>query len=108
MTSSSRFTAAVVQASAALFDTPASLEKLADLASDAAGQGANLVLFPEAFIGGYPKGMDFGARLGGRTPAGRDDFLAYFNGAIADDGPEAARIGDDGWFTVRFNVMTLS
>ncbi len=93
MTSSSRFTAAVVQASSVLFDTPATLEKLGDLAFDAAGQGANLALFPEAFIGGYPKGMDFGARLGGRTPAGRDDFLAYFNGAITDNGPEVARIG---------------
>jgi nitrilase len=93
MTPSSRFTAAVVQAGSVLFDTPATLEKLGDLASDAAGQGANLVLFPEAFIGGYPKGMDFGARLGGRTPAGRDDFLTYFNGAITDNGPEVARIG---------------
>ena len=88
-----RFTAAAVQAGSILFDTPRTLDKLGDLTADAARQGASLVLFPEAFIGGYPKGMDFGARFGGRTPAGRDDFLAYFNGAIADGGPEMARIG---------------
>jgi nitrilase len=92
MTQSSRFTAAVVQAGSILFDTPRTLEKLSDLAADAAGKGANLVLFPEAFIGGYPKGMDFGARLGGRTPAGRDEFLTYYEGAIEVPGPECDRI----------------
>ena len=56
--------AAVVQAAPVLFDTPRTLEKLVDLTSDAARRGANLVVFPEAFVGGYPKGLDFGARLG--------------------------------------------
>ena len=46
--------AAVVQAASVLFDTPKSLQKLADLTADAAGRGAELVVFPEAFIGGYP------------------------------------------------------
>ena len=50
---------AVIQAATCLFDTPATLEKLARLAGEAAAQGAKLVLFPEAFVGGYPKGMDF-------------------------------------------------
>jgi len=44
---------AVVQAAPVLFDTPKSLQKCADFASDAAKQGAELVVFPEAFIGGY-------------------------------------------------------
>jgi nitrilase len=92
MTASSRFTAAVVQAGSILFDTKRTLEKLGDLAADAAGKGAHLVLFPEAFIGGYPKSMDFGARLGGRTPQGRDEFLTYYNGAIEVPGPECDRI----------------
>jgi predicted amidohydrolase len=56
--------AAVVQAAPILFDTSRTLEKLADLTHDASAQGADLVVFPEAFIGGYPKGLDFGARLG--------------------------------------------
>jgi nitrilase len=67
-------TAAVVQAAPFLFDTPRTLEKLVDLTSDAARRGANLVVFPEAFVGGYPKGLDFGARLGIRLPEGREDF----------------------------------
>ena len=88
------FKAAVVQAGSVLFDTPRSLDKLADLTADAARQGAKLVVFPEAFIGGYPKGLDFGARLGTRSAEGRDDYRRYFDGAIAEGGPEAARIAE--------------
>lgn len=85
-------TAAVVQASPVMFDTPRTLEKLADLTSDAAGRGANLVVFPEAFVGGYPKGLDFGARLGMRLPEGREDFRRYFEAAIDVPGPATEAI----------------
>ena len=52
--------AAVVEAASGLFDTSKSLQKLADFSAEAAKQSAELVVFPEAFIGGYPKGHDFG------------------------------------------------
>lgn len=86
--------AAVVQASPVLFDTPKTLSKLAELARDAAGKGAELVVFPEAFVGGYPKGLDFGARLGTRSAEGREDFRRYFESAIDLPGPEATRLGE--------------
>jgi nitrilase len=85
--------AAVVQAAPVLFDTPRSLEKLADLASDAAGQGAELVVFPEAFIGGYLKGHDFGVSLGIRTPEGREEFRRLYASAIAVPGSACDFIG---------------
>ena len=85
--------AAVVQAAPIVFDTPRTLTKLVDLTRDAAGQGADIVVFPEAFVGGYPKGLDFGARLGMRSPEGRNDFLRYFESAIAVPGPETDLIG---------------
>ncbi len=88
------FKAAVVQAGSILYDTAASLRKLADLTADAARQGAELVVFPEAFVGGYPKGLDFGARLGSRSAEGREEFRRYFEGAIETGGPEAAAIGE--------------
>jgi nitrilase len=84
--------AAVVQAGSICFDTRASLKKLGDFASDAAGQGAELAVFPEAFIGGYPKGADFGTRVGSRTDDGRDWFRRYFDAAIALPGPELEQI----------------
>lgn len=85
---------AVVQAGSVLFDTPATIDKLASLARDAQAGGADLAVFPEAFVGGYPKGMDFGARVGSRTDAGRDGFKRYSDSAIAVPGPETERIGD--------------
>jgi nitrilase len=84
---------AVVQAGSAMFDTPKTLERMQALCEAAAGKGAQLVLFPEAYIGGYPKGLDFGARIGSRTPAGRDDFLRYANGAIEVPGPVTRVLG---------------
>ncbi len=85
---------AVVQAGTVLFDTPATILKLARLAAEAAAGGAKLALFPEAFVGGYPKGMDFGARLGSRSDAGRDDFARYHAAAISVPGMETAAIGE--------------
>ena len=86
--------AAVVQAGPVLFDTPKTMVKLAGLAREAADKGADLVVFPEAFVGGYPKGIDFGARLGMRSPEGREDFRRYYESAIDLPGPEAARLGE--------------
>jgi nitrilase len=83
---------AVVQAGSILFDTEASLAKAERLIAEAAG--ARLVVFPEAFLGGYPKGEDFGARVGSRTPEGRKLFRRYFEGAIDVPGPATARLGD--------------
>jgi nitrilase len=84
--------AAVVQASSVLFDKSRSLNKLCELAAQAAGQGAQLVVFPEAFLGGYPKGLDFGARVGSRTQEGREDFVRYYNGAIDVPGVEVQQL----------------
>ncbi|MEM9494917.1 MAG: carbon-nitrogen hydrolase family protein [Pseudomonadota bacterium] len=85
---------AVAQVGSALFDTPASLEKCALFARDAAAGGAELVVFPEAFIGGYPKGVHFGAPVGSRSPEGREMFRRYYDGAIDAHGAEAARLAE--------------
>src|SRR5262249_9412594 len=82
------FVASVVQAGSILFDTASTLEKLADLAAAARGTGAQLALFPEAFVGGYPKGRQFGTSLGRRTAEGRDEFRRYYDAAIQIPGPE--------------------
>ena len=85
--------AVVVQAAPVLFDTPKSLRKLADLSSDAANKGAELVVFPEAFIGGYLKGHDFGVSLGRRSPEGREEFRRLFESSIEVPGPATEFIG---------------
>lgn len=80
--------ASVVQAGSVPYDRQRCLEKAADLSADAARQGAKLVVFPEAFVSAYPKGLDFGARVGMRTPDGRDQYVRYFESAV--DVPSAA------------------
>ena len=83
----------VVQAAPVLFEARKSVEKLADLAADAAKAGAGLVVFPEAFIGGYPKGHDFGVVVGMRSPEGRDEFRRLFESAIEVPGWASEAIG---------------
>lgn len=53
----------------------------------------DLLVLPEALLGGYPKGADFGVRLGYRTPAGRDAFRRYWEQAIDLDGLEVLALG---------------
>ncbi len=86
--------AAVVQAGSVDFDAAKCLEKALALIAEAASQGAQLIVFPEAFISGYPKGNDFGARVGSRTPEGHREFRRYYESAIDLDGPEAIALGE--------------
>lgn len=79
--------AAVVQAGPVPFDLERSLDKVSFWMEAAASAGAQLAVFPEAFLGGYPKGADFGTRVGIRTPAGRREFRRYFESAIEVPGP---------------------
>src|SRR5215475_12914065 len=85
---------AVVQSGSVLFDTGATLARLKDLAGEAASQGAKLIVFPEAFVGGYPKGVNFGAHVGSRSAEGRDLFRRYYESAITLPGVEAAQIAE--------------
>jgi nitrilase len=84
--------AAVAQTATVLLDTPATVEKALGLMGEAAKGGAQLLVFPEAFIGGYPKGADFHIYLGGRTTEGRAEFKRYFDAAVTVDGPELAQL----------------
>ncbi len=83
---------AAIQAGSIPLDTPRTLEKALDLIRDAAAAGARLAVLPEAFLGGYPKGQDFGVVVGSRTPEGREDFRRYFANAIDAPGPETEAI----------------
>jgi nitrilase len=87
MANDSRFKVAVVQAASVGFDREATLSKVDRLTKQAAEAGAQLVLFPEAFVSGYPRGLDFGTVVGSRTEEGRDDFLRYWESAVDVPGP---------------------
>ncbi|KUJ78482.1 carbon-nitrogen hydrolase family protein [Ruegeria profundi] len=85
---------AVIQDSSIPFDATATTKKACNLIREAAENGAELALFPEAFVGTYPKGLNFDAPVGKRLPEGREDFLRYFNNAVEIDGTEVAQLVD--------------
>lgn len=89
----SKVPVAVVQAAPMMFDTHRSLQKLAEFTADAAKLGAGLVVFPEAFIAGYPKGHDFGVSVGIRSTEGRDQFRQLFESAVEVPGDATKFIG---------------
>jgi nitrilase len=85
--------AAVIQAGSIAFDLERSMEKALDFIETAGTQGCELIVFPEAFLSGYPKGADFGTRVGVRSADGRALFRRYYESAIDVPGPETDRIG---------------
>jgi nitrilase len=88
-----RFRAAVAQVRATS-RTADAVGKVAAVAQQARAEGAELVVFPEALLGGYPRGAAFGAVIGDRSPSGKDEFLAYSRNAVTVPGPEVDRLGE--------------
>lgn len=79
---------AVIQAAAIPDNSVASAHKAAQLIAQATAEGAKVLVFPEAFLGGYPKGHSFGCPIGMRLPEGRDAYATYYEQAIHLDGEE--------------------
>mgnify|MGYP000035021279 CR=1 FL=1 len=86
--STKTLTVAALQLGSESQGTLATLEKILSYKDQIRDAGCKLVVMPEALLGGYPKGQDFGARVGYRTQKGRDDYLEYWQQAITTDGPE--------------------
>ncbi|WP_153074141.1 nitrilase-related carbon-nitrogen hydrolase [Paraburkholderia bonniea] len=85
---------AVVQAAPVAFDLERTLAKTSRLVREAAASGAQLVLFPEAFISAYPRGMDFFTVIGARGAAGREWYRRYWASSIEVPGPVTQRLGE--------------
>jgi nitrilase len=89
-----RVKVAVVQAAPMLFDREATVEKACRLTAEAATQGARLVLFPEAFIPAYPRGLSFGSVVGSRSPGGRHTWERYWRNSVDVPGPTTEILGE--------------
>ncbi len=86
--------AAVVQSAPVPFDRDQTIGKMAQLVGQAAGDGAQIVLFPEAFVSAYPWGASFGATVGRRTSQGLEEFRRYWESAVDVPGPDVDRMAE--------------
>ncbi|WNG48505.1 carbon-nitrogen hydrolase family protein [Archangium minus] len=84
---------AVVQAAPVLFNREGTLDRVASWTARAASAGARLVLFPEAFIPAYPRGLSFGFIVGSRSEAGRRLWQLYNEQSVEIPGPSIERLG---------------
>ena len=85
---------AVIQAEPVMFDKAGGLKKALRCIRNAAAEEAELIVFPELFIPGYPIGMNFGFSMGKRTEAGRADWKRYYDASLIAGGEEFKQLSD--------------
>jgi nitrilase len=85
---------AVVQSAPILFDKESAFVSIASYAKQAQEQGVRMLVFPEVFISGYPRGLSFGTKVGSRNTAGRKDWLRYWESAIDIPGADTERLAE--------------
>ncbi len=85
---------AVVQATPVLFDREATVSKACQLIAACGARGAQLVLLPEAYVSAYPRGLDFGVTVGGRTATGRELYRQYWDSSVDVPGPAVSALGE--------------
>ncbi len=73
---------AVAQDAPILFDLEASLRKVRDIVEEASKENTNLIVFPEAFLPGYPRGLSFGTTIGNRSEEGKKLWLKYGDNSV--------------------------
>ena len=74
--------------------TAATLSQILVYEQEIKQSNCDLLVMPEALLGGYPKGADFGTRIGYRTSEGREEFLQYWQEAVDLDGHEVTAIAE--------------
>ena len=87
-----RYVAAAVQATPVFLDREATVEKACRLVAEAAELGARLVVFPEAFVAGYPYWL-WGDRPAAVEGPEQRAFAALWREAIDVPGPASERLG---------------
>lgn len=84
--------ATLIQDSPVFFDKEATLQKVEKLTKEHASLGSNLIIFPESFVPGYPRGFMFGTKMGSRTEEGRDLYAIYYENSFDLESDDLTRI----------------
>lgn len=84
----SKIQVCLVQDSPVFFNKKATVEKMIRHLETAASSHADLIVFPESYVPGYPRGFTFGADIGRRTDEGKELYRRYRDESIDLKGPE--------------------
>ena len=86
-------TVACVQAEPVILDRERTIDKLEVLAAEAAGKGAELVVFPETFVPVYPSSRWANAFAGWQNDAAQATFARIAQNSVAIGSPSERRLG---------------
>src|SRR5215472_17529645 len=84
---------ACIQAEPVVLDREATLDKLDSLTAEAAGERAQLLVFPESFLPVYPSSIWARALAGWAQPGAKEAFALLARESVAVPGEAEARIG---------------
>jgi nitrilase len=82
----------VIQDSPIFLDKEKTIEKVEILTQKHAKEGCDLIVFPESFIPGYPRGFNFGAVIGSRSDKGRQQYADYYNNSFDLESKDLTRL----------------
>jgi nitrilase len=82
----------LIQDSPVFFDREKTIQKIEDLVRTNSKLGCELIVFPESFIPGYPRGFSFGAVVGRRTDEGRNLYSEYHKNSLDLESAELKRL----------------
>ena len=82
----------LIQDSPVFFDKEKTIEKVEHLSRKYAKEGCELIVFPESFIPGYPRGFSFGANIGSRTNEGRNLYSEYHKNSLDLESEDLKRL----------------
>jgi nitrilase len=85
-------TVACVQVEPVILDREATLDKLESVAAEAAGKGAELVVFPETFVSVYPSSRWAKAFAGWQNDGAKETFARIAQTSIAVGSPAEQRL----------------
>ncbi|MEM8523034.1 MAG: carbon-nitrogen hydrolase family protein [Bacteroidota bacterium] len=81
----------VVQDYPIFFDKEKTIKKVEKICSEHS-ESCDLLVFPESFIPGYPRGFSFGTVVGSRTIEGREQYLEYYKNSVDLDSSNLRRL----------------
>lgn len=82
---------AVIQAAPVLFDLQATITKVEKLVAECSE--SELILFPEAFVSVYPRGLSFGTLIGSRTQEGRALWQRFWDSSVEEADEACQQLG---------------